>query len=70
VLVGVYPQDNADAQVCARKLIAACLSGQVELDWNEARRLADTPQYRILPQLETLVAEVAHELGKPNPGHS
>ena len=34
------------------KLIAVALSGQVELDWQEARRLAERPEYSILPALE------------------
>ena len=42
----------------------------VELDWQEVRRLAERPEYRILPELEKLAGEVAHELGKPNPCHS
>jgi hypothetical protein len=69
VLVSVYPQEDPTADACARKLIAVCLAGQVALDWPETRRLADAPQYRILPQLEILVAEVANELGRPNPYH-
>ena len=52
------------------KLIAVALSGQVELDWQEARRLAERPEYSILPALEKLVGEVAHELGKNSPYHS
>jgi hypothetical protein len=46
------------------------LSGQVEMDWAEARRLAARPEYDILPVLEKVVAEVAHELGKTGPYHS
>ena len=52
------------------KLIAVALCGQVELDWQEARRLAERPEYSILPALEKLVGEVAHELGKKSPYHS
>ena len=70
VLVSVYPQPDEPAELCARKLIAVALSGQVELDWQEARRLAERPEYSILPALEKLVGEVAHELGKKSPYHS
>jgi hypothetical protein len=42
----------------------------VELDWAEVRRIAERPEYRIFPSLETLVAEVARELGKDSPYHS
>lgn len=70
VLVSVYPQRHEPAELCARKLIAVALSGQVEMDWAEARRLAARPEYDILPVLEKVVAEVAHELGKTGPYHS
>jgi hypothetical protein len=40
VLISVYPQPFEPAAACARKLIAVALAGQVEMDWNEARRLA------------------------------
>lgn len=70
VLISVYPQRDDAAAACARKLTATALAGQVELDWAEARRLAGRPEYRILPELEKLVGEVAHELGKIDPYHS
>ncbi len=46
------------------------ISVKVELDWQEARRLAELPEYGILPALEKLVGEVAHELGKNSLYHS
>ncbi len=70
VLISVYPQPHEPAAHCARKLIAVSLSGQVDMDWKEVRRLAERPEYRILPVLEKIVGEVAHELGKPSPYHS
>lgn len=70
VLVSVYPQRHDPAEACARKLIAVSLAGQVELDWQEAARLAARPEYGILPTLKELVAQVSHELGKPDPYHS
>jgi hypothetical protein len=68
-LISVYPQRHEPAELCARKLIAVALAGQVELDWQEAARLARQPEYRILPVLKALVGDVAHELGKPSPYH-
>lgn len=68
-LVSVYPQRDPAAASCVRKLIAVALTGLVELDWQELRRLAERPEYRILPELETLVSEVAHELGCSSPYH-
>jgi hypothetical protein len=70
VLISVYPQPHAPAALCARKLLAVALSGLVEMDWPEVRRLAACPEYRILPALDLLVGEVAHELGKLSPYHS
>ena len=70
VLISVYPQRHEPADACARKLIAVALSGQIELDWAEARRVADRPEYRILPVLKEMVREVANELGKPDPNES
>jgi len=70
VLISVYPQRDDAAEAFARKLIASGLAGQVELDWSELRRLAEQPEYLILPELEKLVGEVANELRKPNPYHS
>lgn len=67
VLISVYPQPDESADACARKLMAVAVAGQVEVDWAEVRRLAERPEYRILPVLETMIGEVAHELGKPNP---
>jgi hypothetical protein len=67
VLISVYPQPDRDAEQCARKLAAVALAGLVEMDWPEVRRLAERPEYRILPALTKLVGEVAHELGKPSP---
>ena len=67
VLISVYPQTFEPAAVCARKLIAVGLAGQVELDWEEAKRLAGRPEYNILPQFEKLVNQTAHELGKKSP---
>jgi hypothetical protein len=70
VLISVYPQPYRDAEQCARKLAAVALAGQVEMDWPEVRRLAERPDYRILPALTKLVGDVAHELGRPSPYHS
>ena len=70
VLIAVYPQRYEPAEACARKLMAVALAGQVEVDWQEVRRLADRPEYRILPVLKHMLGEVARELGKPYPYHS
>jgi hypothetical protein len=70
ILISVYPQRDENADACARKLIAVALSGHVEVDWVEARRLAALPEYGIVPVLEKTVNEVAHEIGKSSPYNS
>ncbi len=67
LLISVYPQPYESAAACARKLAAAALSGQVEMDWQEVERLAGLPEYRIVPVLKKMIGNLAHELGKPNP---
>ncbi|MCL5098629.1 MAG: hypothetical protein M1608_14085 [Candidatus Omnitrophica bacterium] len=42
----------------------------VEMDWCEVGRLAEQPEYQILPVLKKMVFEVANELGKSSPYHS
>lgn len=67
VLSSVYPQVNNSEAACAKKLIAVALSGNIEMNWSELRRLAECAEYAILPQLKILVSETANELGKLSP---
>ena len=67
VLISMYPQPYPPARDCARKLAAVALGGALELDWAEVRRLADLPEYLILPQCKAFVREVAHELKVESP---
>lgn len=69
ILVSVYPGENETARSCAKAFLAPALRGEIELDWNEVKRLAERPEYRILPQCQTLVKEVANELKVKNPLH-
>src|SRR5207249_1001092 len=45
VLVAKYPSAYPPALDCARKLIAAALRNEVEIDWKEALRVAKLPAY-------------------------
>ena len=67
VLVSVYPQPHPPARECAKMLAAVALNGQVGMDWQEVRRLAGRPEYRILPECEALMREVANELKTKSP---
>lgn len=53
---------NASDEACARKLIAACLRGEVSVDWAEVDRLALLPAYRCSDELEQMKKEVAATL--------
>ena len=58
MLVAVSPSRNDEALVCARKFATACVSGRVEIDWDEAMRVAALPEYRVEKELAQLVADV------------
>ncbi|HAO78092.1 MAG TPA: hypothetical protein DCQ92_03760 [Verrucomicrobia subdivision 3 bacterium] len=69
VLVSVYPGENQTARDCAKKFIAVILGGDIAVNWDEVRRLANLPEYRNLPECEKLVKEVADELKVKSPLH-
>jgi len=69
VLVSVYPQPDERARNCAKILIAVVLRGQVELNWEEVKRVANLPEYRNLSDCQALVREVADELKISSPLH-
>jgi|GEM_PF-4296973 len=58
------------ARDCARKLAAAALQGEIELDWAEVRRLAEDRAYRIWPDARALIDEEAEALQIRSPYHS
>lgn len=67
VLVATYPQAYLPARRCARMLAAVALKRQLEMDWQEVRRLARRPEYGILPQCKAVVREAANELKLKSP---
>ncbi len=67
VLVAIYPQAHPPARKCAKMLAAVALKGQLGMDWNEVRRLAGRPEYRILAECKALVRETANELKLKSP---
>jgi len=69
VLVSVYPQPDETARKCARLLAGVALRQELEMDWNEVRRIAGRPEYRNLSQCVELLKEVADELKTQNPLH-
>jgi hypothetical protein len=69
VLVSVYPGENQTARDCVKKFIAVILGGDMAVNWDEVRRLANLPEYRNLPECEKLVKEIADELKVKSPLH-
>jgi hypothetical protein len=62
VLVSKYPEEYAPARECANKLLASALSGEVEVDWNEVQRLAESSAYKNWNEVKGLVDECAKAL--------
>jgi hypothetical protein len=69
VLVSYYTGENKTARDCAKVLAAVALRQEIEMNWDEVRRLANLPEYRNLPQCVQLVKEVADELKLKSPLH-
>ena len=70
VLMTFYLGESQTARDCAKKLIAVTLVGDMAVNWDEVRRLANLSEYRNLPQCVELVKEVADELKIKSPLHS
>jgi hypothetical protein len=62
VLVSRYPQDYPPALDCAKKILAAVLEGEVEVDWNEVKRLANANAYSNWADVKALTNEQAKTL--------
>lgn len=69
VLVSFYSGENKTARDCAKILAAVALRKEIEMNWDEVRRLANLPEYRNLPECAKLVKEVADELKIKSPLH-
>lgn len=59
VLVAKYPQDYPPALDCAKKLLAAGLQDEIEVDWTEVKRLANASAYANWPDVKALIHEQA-----------
>jgi hypothetical protein len=67
ILVSVYPEKNQTARACAQILLSGMLRGQIEVDWDEVRRLAKLPEYRNFADCKKLIEETANELKIKSP---
>lgn len=66
VFTSVYPQLNDEAKVCAEKLMAVCLRGEVEMDWQEAEKMAASKEYGVVREFILLRQEVEKKLSNGN----
>ena len=69
VLMSYYTGGSKTARNCAKILVSVALRGEIAINWDEVRRLANLPEYRNLPQCVQLVKEVAGELKIKSPLH-
>jgi hypothetical protein len=69
VLMSYYTGGSKTARNCAKILVSVALRGEIAINWDEVRRLANLPEYRNLPQCVQLVKEVADELKIKSPLH-
>lgn len=59
VLVSKYPQDYPPALDCAKKILAAGLQNEIEVDWTEVKRLANESAYANWSDVKALIDEQA-----------
>jgi hypothetical protein len=67
VLVSKYPQDYLPALDCVKKVLAAALLVEVEVDWSEVKRLAQTQAYANWPDVKEMIHEQAEALQVRSP---
>ncbi len=63
-LQSFYPCPDDEAKSVAKKMLAVCLTGQTEVDWDEVERLAGLPDFRIQQEIRQLRSEVENEVGQ------
>ena len=54
----IFSESSAECLPSARQMMAAALQDE-RFDWAEARRLADLPDFKVLPRLEEMRKEVS-----------
>ena len=58
----IFAESSAECLPSARQMMAAALQDE-RFDWAEARRLADLPDFKVLPQLEAMRKELSDGSG-------
>src|ERR1017187_281165 len=69
VLCSFYLGESKTARDCAKVLAAVALRKEIEINWDEVRRLANLPEYRNLSQGVQRVKKVADEPKIKSPLH-
>ena len=69
VFMSHYSGESETARKCGRILASVALRGEIAMDWNEVKRVANRPEYRNFTQCVKLVTEVADELKIKSPLH-
>ena len=54
----IFAESSAECLPSARQMMAAALK-DAAFNWTEARRLADLPDFKVLPQLERMRSELS-----------
>ncbi len=67
LLVSKYPQDYPPALDCAKKILAAALQNEVEVDWAEVKRLANESAYANWQDVKAIIHEEAKTLEVRSP---
>jgi hypothetical protein len=62
VLTAVYPRPDSEARAIAKKLMAVCLKGGVDIDWQETERIAALASFRILNEFRQFKKEISDEI--------
>jgi hypothetical protein len=63
LLYGIYPQPNDEQYQAARLMVSQGLLGNIPVDWEEARRVAALPGFKVTAELEQLLLECRAKLG-------
>lgn len=58
MLMALYPAEDEPALACTKKLVQAGLRGDVEIDWDDALRVAALPEYRVEKELASLIEQM------------
>jgi hypothetical protein len=64
ILIAFYPRRDKESELCAKVLLAQCVSGKIKADWKEVDRLAADKRYAITERVRALKKEVADGLKK------